>query len=63
MSDSQFKLVNTLKLPTFEVEGNRLMKRITLIAQDGKIVKVFYPVFPPNQNALDVLAWLQKYSV
>lgn len=63
LSDAQFKLVNALKLPTFEVEGNRLIKRITLIAQDGKIIKVFYPVFPPNQNVLDVLAWLQKYGV
>jgi peroxiredoxin len=49
-----------LRLPTFEIEGHTLYKRITLLAQDARIVKVFYPVFPPDANAGDVLRWLQN---
>jgi peroxiredoxin len=44
----------------FEVEGMRLIKRVTLIAKDGKIVKHFYPVFPPDKNINDVLAWVRS---
>ena len=58
LSDAGFEFTNLLRLPTFEVEGKRLIKRLTLIADDGKIVKVFYPVFPPDKNAQDVLNWL-----
>jgi peroxiredoxin len=47
-----------LKLPTFDIAGMRLIKRLTLIAREGVIEKVFYPVFPPDKNASDVLAWL-----
>ncbi len=60
LSDLNFKLTTALDLPTFEVENKRLMKRLTLIAQAGKIIKVFYPVFPPAQNAQDVIDWLKK---
>jgi peroxiredoxin len=63
LSDKQLKLKQTLQLPTFEVEGMELYKRITLIAQNGNIVKVYYPVFPPGENADDVMAWLQSNSV
>jgi peroxiredoxin len=45
-------------LPTFETSGLQLYKRLTFIAERGGIVKVFYPVFPPDRNAGDVLAWL-----
>ncbi len=58
LSDEKLEFAQALKLPTFEVEGMRLIKRLTLIAQDGAIAKVFYPVFPPDRNAGDVLAWL-----
>jgi peroxiredoxin len=58
LSDADFAVTNSLRLPTFEVEGKRLIKRITLIADSGKIVKVFYPVFPPDKNAQAVLDWL-----
>jgi peroxiredoxin len=58
LSDDQCLLKTALKLPTFEVDGMTLYKRITLIIQDGVIIKSFYPVFPPDQNASDVLAWL-----
>jgi peroxiredoxin len=58
-SDLLLTVAEALDLPTFEVDGMRLYKRITLIADRGEIVKVFYPVFPPNRNAQDVLEWLQ----
>jgi peroxiredoxin len=60
LSDLDFKLTTALQLPTFEVENKRLIKRLTLIAQAGKIIKVFYPVFPPAQNAQDVIDWLKQ---
>jgi peroxiredoxin len=63
LSDAGFKFTNLLRLPTFEVEGKRLIKRLTLIADGGKIVKVFYPVFPPDKNAQDVLNWLVQNAV
>jgi len=58
LSDSDLHLRDALRLPTFEVEGMILYKRLTFIAEGGKIAKVFYPVFPPDRNAADVLAWL-----
>ena len=60
LSDSQLALARELGLPTFEAGGMRLYKRITLIVEDGAIAKVFYPVFPPDRNAADVLAWLRE---
>ncbi|HEV7399898.1 MAG TPA: peroxiredoxin [Solirubrobacterales bacterium] len=59
LSDSDMKLVGALRLPTFEADGTTLYKRLTLIAEKGKIGKVFYPVFPPDRNAAEVLAWLR----
>jgi len=58
LSDEQQHLTTAISLPTFEVDGMTLIKRITLVIRDGVIIKVFYPVFPPDQNAPDVLAWL-----
>lgn len=58
LSDSGLALAERLRLPTFEVEGMALYRRLTLVAEGGAIVKVFYPVFPPDRNAADVLAWL-----
>nr|WP_322785855.1 redoxin family protein [Stanieria cyanosphaera] len=63
LSDCDLSLANTLKLPMFEIEGKHLVKRVTLIAKDGKIVKVFYPVFPPDRNADEVIDWLQEHAV
>lgn len=60
LSDEDFALTEALGLPTFEVEGMRLLKRITLIAREGLIEKVFYPVFPPDRNAGEVIAWLSE---
>ncbi|WP_257304733.1 peroxiredoxin [Geothrix campi] len=59
LSDSSLQLKSTLRLPTFPVAGMELFKRLTLITHDGRIEKAFYPVFPPDQNAAEVLAWLR----
>ena len=58
LSDEKLEFSQALRLPMFEVDGMRLIKRITLIARDGRIVKVFYPVFPPDRNADAVIEWL-----
>jgi peroxiredoxin len=60
LSDPDLELARALRLPTFEVAGMRLYRRLTLIARDGRIEKVFYPVFPPDRNAADVVAWLES---
>lgn len=60
ISDPERKLGAALRLPTFDIAELTLYKRITLAAEDGRIVKVFYPVFPPDANAGDVLAWLRS---
>jgi peroxiredoxin len=60
VADPGLTLGAALRLPTFEVEGTTLYKRVTLVADRGTIVKVFYPVFPPDRNAADVLAWLRS---
>jgi peroxiredoxin len=60
LSDNALRLKALLRLPTFVVQGRELYKRLTLIANHGQIEKVFYPVFPPDRNAEDVLAWLRK---
>ena len=58
MSDPLLQLKATLGLPTFETSGLELYKRLAFVAERGRIVKVFYPVFPPDRNAADVLEWL-----
>ena len=59
IADPERRLGAALRLPTFEIEGLTLYKRLTLVAQDARVVKVFYPVFPPDANAGDVLGWLR----
>jgi peroxiredoxin len=58
LSDKGLQLARELGLPTFEVAGMTLYKRLTLIARAAHIKHVFYPVFPPQENAAEVLAWL-----
>jgi peroxiredoxin len=60
LSDAEFALTNALKLPTFDVESKTLLKRLTLILSGAEIIKVFYPVFPPDKNAEEVIEWLSK---
>ncbi|HEY7258925.1 MAG TPA: peroxiredoxin [Gaiellales bacterium] len=60
VSDPGLRLAAALDLPTFEIAGMRLYRRITLVARAGRIEHVFYPVFPPDRNAADVVAWLRR---
>jgi peroxiredoxin len=59
LSDAQLRLTEAMKLPTFETSGMILLKRLTLVIHDAIIEHVFYPVFPPDQNAAEVAAWLR----
>lgn len=63
LSDEHFAFTKGLKLPTFTVAGMTLIKRLTLIARNGRIEQVFYPVFPPDKHAEEVIAWLQRHPV
>jgi peroxiredoxin (alkyl hydroperoxide reductase subunit C) len=60
LSDERLALASALRLPTMAVAGNTLIKRLALVIDDGTIAKVFYPVFPPDRSAGDVLAWLEQ---
>jgi peroxiredoxin len=59
LSDAQFQFTRALDLPTFDVAGMELIKRMVLVIDDGVIAHVFYPVFPPDKSAQDVVDWLQ----
>lgn len=58
LSDQSLAFSKALQLPLFEVDGMSLMKRVTLVIRDSVIERVFYPVFPPDRNASDVIAYL-----
>jgi peroxiredoxin len=60
LSDMDLKFAEALRLPTFVTSGMTLLKRLTLVINDGVIEYVFYPVFPPDRNASDVVAWLSE---
>ena len=60
LSDEKLELTRALSLPTMEVADLVLIKRLALIVDDGRITQVFYPVFPPDRNAGDVLEWLKE---
>jgi peroxiredoxin len=61
LSDEHMAFARALKLPTFTVEGMTLLKRLTLVARNGGIEHVFYPVFPPDKHAEEVIAWLKAH--
>lgn len=61
LSDESLRFTSALRLPTFEIIGMTLLKRLTMIIHDGRIEHVFYPVFPPDQNAAEVIAWLKEH--
>jgi peroxiredoxin len=61
LSDAGLAFTHALRLPTFEFEGMVLIKRLTLVALTGHITRVFYPVFPPDRNAEEVVAWLRAH--
>jgi peroxiredoxin len=60
LSDADLRLVGALRLPTFEANGSTLVKRLTLVIRAGEIEHVFYPVFPPDTHAGEVLDWLRS---
>lgn len=62
LSDADLAFAGALGLPTFEVEDMILLKRLTLVIDDGRIEKVFYPVFPPDRSAEEVVEWLQDHE-
>ena len=59
LSDSNLALARALKIPTFTIAGMTLLKRMALVLDGGVISKVFYPVFPPDKSAEEVIAWLR----
>ncbi len=59
ISDGGLALAGAIGLPTFEVDGMRLYRRITLIVEDAAIAHAFYPIFPPDSHAAEVVAWLR----
>ena len=59
IADPELRLRDALGLPTFEIAGHTLYKRLALIARERQIAHVFYPVFPPDRNARDVVDWLR----
>jgi peroxiredoxin len=60
LSDERLEFAGALDLPTFEADSMILLKRLTLVIEDGRIEKVFYPVFPPDKNAEEVIGWLSR---
>ena len=60
LSDRELHFADALKLPTFRFDSMILIKRLTLIIDDGCITKVFYPVFPPDKSAQQTLEWLME---
>jgi len=63
LSDERLAFTRAMRLPTFTVEGMTLMKRLTLIVRHNRIEHVFYPVFPPDKHAEEVVGWLKKHPV
>ncbi len=61
ISDDTFVLGRALSLPTFGFDGGTFYRRLAVIAERGVIVTVFYPVFPPDRNAVEVLEWLRQH--
>ena len=59
LSDADLKLTRALNLPTFSVDGLTLIRRMAWVIDDGVIIHVFYPVFPPDKNAEEVVAWIR----
>jgi len=60
LSDEGLEFAGALNLPTFEADGETLIRRLTLVVRDGRIERVFYPVFPPGKNAEEVIQWLSE---
>lgn len=63
LNDSAFKLTESLNLPTFNYQGVKMIKRLTIVAVNGEIRKVFYPVFPPDKNVNHIILWLKEEMI
>lgn len=63
LSDSSLELTNRFRLPTFEIAGETLLKRLTLVLSDARVEHVFYPVFPPDEHADEVVDWLETHPL
>jgi peroxiredoxin len=61
LSDAALSFTRAMRLPTFTVAGMTLLKRMALVLDEGVIANVFYPVFPPDRNAAEVVAWLRDH--
>lgn len=59
LSDDGLGFVGAMGLPTFEWEGKKVVKRVTLAVEEGRVVQVWYPVFPPDKSAQQVMDWLK----
>jgi peroxiredoxin len=59
LSDGDLRLAEAMRLPTFEIAGMTLYRRLTFVAVEGAVAKSFYPVFPPDRDAAEVLGWLR----
>lgn len=62
LSDEHMQFATAMKLPTFKFHDTTLLKRVTIVARDNKVAKVFYPIFPPNSDAANVLEWLREHQ-
>jgi peroxiredoxin len=62
LSDAGLRFARAVRLPAFSVDGMTLIKRLTLVIQNGQIAHVFYPVFPPDRHAQEVLHWLERLT-
>jgi peroxiredoxin len=60
LSDAELKLTRAMRLPTFTVDGMTLIKRMAWVIDDGVVSQVFYPVFPPDRSASEVIGWLKR---
>jgi peroxiredoxin len=63
LSDPDLALAEAMDLPTFEIDGMRLYKRLTMLVRAGVVEQVWYPVFPPDRHADEVSAWLHAHPV
>jgi peroxiredoxin len=60
LSDRKLELQGALRLPTFEWEGKKVLKRVTMAVEGGRVVRVWYPVFPPDEATREVVGWLRE---
>ncbi len=60
VSDTKLEFQRRLNVPTFDVENKTAYKRLTLVIKNSKIIKVFYPVFPPDKHVFEILQWLEN---